>query len=231
MVVPIENLVNKLFSSSNFSSSTMTNSQAFSIPTVFPNNMGMDFPTGLIPDNYNKVRGRNLSTNRSISRDMLMSSTKSSVTYHEIMVYNNLNNNDKPMDPTSTLSYKTEQEKALHFSKVAAQQEHTRIKGRNIETTTAHGTEDEGVINIQLQYDPQALTEPELWSGLFHPISLHSLIEQIASNIKNIKDSLNFMERYITNKQVNSNKANDLEEFKGMGDSIWNFISLVYQAK
>ena len=39
------------------------------------------------------------------------------------------------------------------------------------------------------------------------------------------------MARYITNKQVNSNKANDLEEFKSMGNSIWNFISLVYQAK
>jgi len=25
--------------------------------------------------------------------------------------------------------------------------------------------------------------------------------------------------------------ANNLKEFKGMGDSIWNFISLVYQAK
>ena len=39
------------------------------------------------------------------------------------------------------------------------------------------------------------------------------------------------MARYITNKQVSSNKANDLEEFKSMGDSIWKFISLVYQAK
>ena len=39
------------------------------------------------------------------------------------------------------------------------------------------------------------------------------------------------MARYITNKQVSSNKANDLKEFKSMKDSIWNFISLVYQAK
>jgi len=46
MVVPIGNLANKLFSSSNFSSSTMANSQASLIPTVFPNNMGIDFPTG-----------------------------------------------------------------------------------------------------------------------------------------------------------------------------------------
>jgi len=94
-----------------------------------------------------------------------------------------------------------------------------------------HGTEDDDVINIQLQYNPQAPTEPDLWSSSFHPISLHGLIEQIASDAKNIKNSLNFMARYITNKQVNSNKANNLEEFKDIGDSIWNFISLVYQAK
>ena len=106
-----------------------------------------------------------------------------------------------------------------------------RTKDRNIEATTAHGTEDEGVINIQLPYNPQALTEPDLWSSSFHPISLHSLIKYIASDTKNIKDSLNFMARYITNKHVSSNKANDLKEFKSMGDSIWNFISLVYQVK
>ena len=39
------------------------------------------------------------------------------------------------------------------------------------------------------------------------------------------------MARYITNKHVSSNKANNLKEFKGIGDSIWNFISLVYQVK
>ena len=231
MVASIGNLVNKLFSSSNFSSSTMTNSQAFSILTVFPNNMRMDFSTGPIPDNYDEVRGRNLSTNRSISRDMSMSSTKSSVVYHERMVYNNLNNDDKPMDPTPALSYKTEQKRTLHFSKAAEQQKHTRTNGGNIEATVAHSTEDKGIINIQLQYDPQAPTDPELWSGSFHPISLHGLIEQITSNAKNIKDFLNFMAKYIINKQVNSNKVNDLEDFKGMGDSILNVISLVYQAK
>jgi len=103
-----------------------------------------------------------------------------------------------------------------------------RPNGGNIEVTAAHGTEDDDVINIQLQYNPQAPTEPDLWTGSFHLISLHSSIEQIASDAKNIKDFLNFMARYITNKQINSNKANDLEEFKGMGDFIWNFISSVY---
>ena len=38
------------------------------------------------------------------------------------------------------------------------------------------------------------------------------------------------MARYIVNKKVNSFKANDLLDFDGIGDSIWNFISSVYQA-
>jgi len=88
--------------------------------------------------------------------------------------------------------------------------------------------EDDNVINIQLPYDLQAPTKPELWSGNFHPISLHSSIEHIASDAKNIKNSLNFMARYITNKQMDSSKLNDLEDFNGIGEAIWNFISSVY---
>jgi len=71
-----------------------------------------------------------------------------------------------------------------------------------------------------LLYDPNASTEPDLWDGNFHSISLHGYIKYIASDSKNIKDSLNFMARYITNKQVNPVKSNDLEDFKGIGEVI-----------
>ena len=80
--------------------------------------------------------------------------------------------------------------------------------------------EDNNVINIQLPYDPQAPTELELWSGNFYSIFLHRSIEYIASDAKNIKDSLNFITRYISNKQVNSLKLNDLEDFNGIGKAI-----------
>jgi len=43
--------------------------------------------------------------------------------------------------------------------------------------------------------------------------------------------SLDFLAKYIRNKQVNGNRINDLADFNGMGDAIWNFISLVYNAK
>jgi len=57
------------------------------------------------------------------------------------------------------------------------------------------------------------------------------LIEHFASDAKNIKVTLDFMAKYITNKQVSSSKVNDLNDFDGMGDAIWNFISSVYEAK
>ena len=87
------------------------------------------------------------------------------------------------------------------------------------------------VINIQLLYDPNAPMEPDLWDGNFHPISLHSSIEYLILDLKNIKYSLNFMAKYITNKQVDLAKSNNLEDFNSIGEAIWNLISSVYQFK
>jgi len=36
------------------------------------------------------------------------------------------------------------------------------------------------------------------------------------------------MAKYISNKKIKSLKSNDLEDFKGIGKAIWNFISSVY---
>ena len=38
------------------------------------------------------------------------------------------------------------------------------------------------------------------------------------------------MAKYISNKKVNPKTANDLKDLDGIGDSVWNFISSVYQA-
>jgi len=95
------------------------------------------------------------------------------------------------------LSYETEQEKVLRIGKVTNQQDTLRPPDTNNETTPSHVLHEDDVINIQLPYDPQVPTEPELWSGSFHPISLHGSIEHFASDSKNIKVSLNFLAKYI----------------------------------
>jgi len=129
------------------------------------------------------------------------------------------------------MSYKTEQEKALRIGKATNQQDTLRPPAVNNEATPSHVSHKDDVINIQLSYNPQVPTKPELWSGSFHPISLHGSIEYFASDLKNIKVSLNFLAKYIQGKQVNGSKVNDLSDFDGMGDAIWNFISSVYASK
>ncbi|KAL9708912.1 hypothetical protein Ac2012v2_008067 [Leucoagaricus gongylophorus] len=129
------------------------------------------------------------------------------------------------------LSYETEQDKAIRLSKAADLETNTRSTAGCNEATPINTTHEDNVINIQLPYDPQAPTEPELWSGSFHPVSLHGSLEHLASDAKNVKTSLNILAKYIQGKQVDGNKVNDLDDFDGMGDSIWNFISSVYASK
>ena len=162
-----------------------------------------------------------------------MVSSGRSIPYHDRMDTNmdivpasNESNNEQ-----LELSYETEQENAIRVSMAANQQVPMRLHNVNNEATPTHAWYEDDIINIQLPYDPNAPTEPQLWSGSFHPISLHSSMEHLAHNTKNIKVTLDFMTKYILNKKVNNIKANDVTEFEGMGDAIWNFILLVYEAK
>ena len=111
------------------------------------------------------------------------------------------------------------------------QQETMRPMNVHNKAPLSHAQHEEESINIQLPYDPHAPTKPELWSGSFHPISLHGSIEHFASDSKNIKVTLNFLAKYIRNKQITNGKVNDPRDFDGMGDAIWNFLSSIYEAK
>jgi len=64
-------------------------------------NMGMDIPLRNISDNYDKVRGRTSLPKPQSSRASSISSTKSSVTYHERIEYNNGLNEDINMGNNS----------------------------------------------------------------------------------------------------------------------------------
>jgi len=190
----------------------------------------MDIQAGQGPVSDSAIRDRNLSPSVNLSRESLLVSSGHSTSYHNRM---DTNVDFLPSREVSNLelSYETEQEKAQWVGMAANQQDNTRPLHVHNEAPPTHFQHKEEVINIQLPYGPQAPTEPNLWSGSFHPISLHSSIEHFVSDSKSIKVSLNFLAKYIRNKQVNGNMINDLADFDGMGDAIWNFISLVYDAK
>jgi len=235
MVVPIGNIANKLFLSSTYSPSTMSNSK-------------IDHSTGTNPVINNDARGRSSQICKNWSRDFSMSSTVSSTIYHEKMELNNgMDIDPDPPVESPTLSYKDEREKEICLRKVAETTNNTRLQGVNKEASSTQinhdnhvstdnmrvqtpRVDDDNVINIQLPYDPNSPTEPDLWSGNFQSISLHGSVEHIASDLKNIKQSLNFMAKYISNKKVNPKSSNNLNDFDGIGDAVWNFLSSVYQS-
>ena len=73
------------------------------------------------------------------------------------------------------------------------------------------------MFNIQLNYDINQTLDPESWNGNFQAISLYESMEYLASDIKNIKESLDRMQKYILNKAIKDNKANSIKDFKGVG--------------
>jgi len=230
MVAPIGNTVNKFFSST-FGSSTTSNSQAPVLPTVSSlNHIEMDLSTGQVPDNNCEVRERTPNTALNFSRESSIASSGWATLYCDRMD-DRIDYESTSGDMSLELSYETEQEKALHTSKAADQQDPMRPTTGNNKASPTHANHKESIFNIQLPYNTNAPMEPDLWDRSFHSISLYGSIEHFASDSKSIKDSLNFISKHIANKQVNGKEVNNLKDFDGMGDAIWNFISSVYKAK
>jgi len=190
----------------------------------------MDILKERAPDNYDKVRGRSFSQKSNISRDTSIFSMISTKPYHERITQNNnmdIDSDDNNKDTSLELSYKTSQEKVIRLSMAAEKQTDTlSLKGnltndsssqhvpdKHPTSTSTQGSPTQNnksvFINILLLYNPNAPMDPEIWDGNFHLISLHSSIEHIGSDAKNIKDSLKFMAKYITNKQIDSFRANE----------------------
>ena len=227
----------------------MISFQNTNLPTVeIFNNIGMDFFKEQTSDNYDEVRGRKLTQSPNSSRNASMGFLRSSTSYHERMVRNNdmdINNNNKP---SPKLLYKILQEKEIHLSKATETQTNIRPSHDNLivdnppqcdsgnhstltppQGSTTHNNENL-FINIQLLYNPDVPTDLEIWNGRFHPISLHRSIKHIASDVKNIKNSLKFMAKYISNKQIKPSKANNLDDFNSIGNAVQNFISSIYKS-
>ena len=175
-----------------------------------------------------------MTSNKNPSRTISMTSSEVSMNYTiRIERLNDISEEiayKKPID-SSQLSYVDN--KDIQISRAADHENRTCLQCSSANALALKSTPtqcvDDDVINIQLPYDINAFTEPELWDGSFHPISLHRSLEHLASDTENIKDSLNFVTKYISNKQIDPKKSNNIQDFKGMGEVVWNLISLVYQ--
>jgi len=79
-----------------------------------------------------------------------------------------------------------------------------------------------------LNYDINQALNPEKWDGNFHATSLHGAMEHLVSDVKNIKDSLHRMGKYIRGESIDNTNPNDVKNFESIDnlssiyDSHWN---------
>ena len=55
-------------------------------------------------------------------------------------------------------------------------------------------------------------------------------MKHLALDVLNIKESLFRMHKYILGKTLKNNSANNINDFKDMGKSLWEFISTIYNS-
>ena len=86
------------------------------------------------------------------------------------------------------------------------------------------------MFNVQLSYDINQALDLESWDGEFRAVSLHGSMEHLVSDVKNIKDSLRRMGRYIKGKSIIDNNANSIKDLDSVGKAVWEFLSAVYDS-
>ena len=85
------------------------------------------------------------------------------------------------------------------------------------------------MFNINLNNDIDQALDLEEWDSKFYTTSLHGAIKHLASNVKNIKDSLQRMGKYIRVKAIDNN-PNRCKDLKGIDKALWEFLSSIYNS-
>ena len=55
-------------------------------------------------------------------------------------------------------------------------------------------------------------------------------MEHLASDIKHIKELLWRIQKYILNKSIEGDKANNIKNLEGIGEAAWGFISALFKS-
>ena len=130
------------------------------------NDLGMDIQLGVSPTTISEVRERNPSPSAKSSRDSSLASSGCSTPYHERMEINIVPRTDESNAESLELSYETAQEKEIRVSMAANQQTNqqapTRPPSGINEATPTHRQHEEDVINVQIPYNINVPTEPDL---------------------------------------------------------------------
>jgi len=178
-------------------------------------------------DNYDEVRDHSLTSSTHYPRTLSLFSSNCNEDY-AIRVQRKSDRmvKDKPIALTnsSQLEYASSKSQDNQVSKVADLISNLRQQcivnvGPILNNESPN---DNNVFNVQLNYDINQALDPESWNSNFWAILLHRLMGHLASDIKNIKDSLIRMCKYILSKSIEDDKTNSVKDFKGIGKAAWS---------
>ena len=169
----------------------------------------------------NKVRGHSLALSVHKSRSPSISSLLSLKEYHiHVKRDNNRIDENKPIPSAgnSQDEYAIQKRKKGQVSKTSNSTDnmcHQWVFNEN--PVSSFPTSN--MFNIQLNYDIDQALDPESWNSEFHTVSLYRSMKHLASDVKNIKESLCRMWNYIKDKSVNSN-PNNIKNLDSVGKAV-----------
>ena len=232
MVAPIRDLGNKSFSAST------TYSKASNMTLSDDVDMAIDINNALFNnfcDNFNKVRDQSITSDKQDTRTPSMFSSECNEEYST----RDQRESDRIVkdDPVITLDspqleYTTLKTQNNHISKTTDYITNMRQQYAEYEVPAFNNNIDSNnsnIINIQLNYDINQALNQDFWDGDFRAILLYGAMEHLASDIKNIKESLIRMKKYIQDKLIEDNKANNIKDLKDVSKVAWKFISFLYE--
>ena len=192
--------------------------------------MAVDPVKNLFTDN--EMRGRSLALSMYRPRFPSISSSISDKEYHvHVKRDSNRMDNDEPVSfiSNSQVEYKIWERKKDQVSKAANNINSIFHQCSSNKVLASSSPTGSNVFNIQLNYKINQALNPELWDGEFCAVSLHGSMEYLVSDIKNIKEFLWRMGKYIKGKSVNTN-SNNVKDLDSIGKEIWKLLSVVYNS-
>ena len=227
MVVPYRELRNITLSASTTHFTTNNIASSNDIDMVV-NSLDNFFDIG---DNFDEVRDHSLVLSTYKLRSPLLSLSDCKEEYH-IRIKRKSDRMDEDSSIASAdsiqIEYMTQEGQNDQVSKVADNTNNLCQQCISNEDLALNQPSRNNMFNIQLNYDINQALDPESWDGEFCAVSLHRSMEHLASDVKNIKDSLHRMHKYIMDKSINEGNANNVKDLEGIGKVVWEFILAFY---
>ena len=185
-----------------------------------------------IGNSFNSKRGRSLLLSIHKLRSPLISLSECSEEYHVcVKRMSNRMDEDEPIRTINSikLEYTSQERQKDQVSMATDTTRNTMHQCVSNIDWVSEPTPDNNVFNVNLNYDIDQALDPEEWDGKFHATSLHRAMKHVASDVKNIKDSLYRISKYIRGKTINNN-PNNYKDLEGVGKELWEFLSSIYES-